>query len=111
MHIYLLENFNGSDLSEVPNVVKNIEETIHRVLNAKPGQLQEVYDTYYGHEPSRKAFREYRNADYTVKIEDESDIEQLYLKGIVDGLRVHQTLLNFLQKTYPEFKKGRKTNE
>lgn len=55
--------------------------------------IQEVYDVFYGNPKIRSVFLEYKDTEYAVRAEDETDLQQLYIKGIVDGMRIFYTLM------------------
>lgn len=101
MHSLILNHFEGFDLDSNSKLFKNIEHVMYRAINGNPDKLQEIYDVFYGKEKFKMAFLEYGEADFTVTIQDKTDLEQVYIKGIVDGMRVYQTFMNFFAKTHP----------
>jgi hypothetical protein len=99
VNIAILRNFDGTILEIDSVLYKNIEHTIYRIIKGEPEKLQEVYNVFYGNTGIRRTFLEYKDAEYAVKTEDETDPEQLYIKGIVDGMRVFYTFLQTYGKS------------
>lgn len=92
MDASLFKNFKGTAIERDTALYKIIENTLFRIIDGDQIGMQEVYDAFYGNERMRKAILEYKKAECAVKVENEADQQQIYIKGIVDGMRALHTL-------------------
>lgn len=99
MNIAILRNFDGTILETDSVLYKNIEHILWRIVNGVPEKMQEVYNVFYGNPGIRSTFLEYKDGECAVKAEDETDPEQLYIKGIVDGMRIFYTFMRVYGKS------------
>lgn len=89
----MLKKNGGFILDVNSNLYKNLEHAISRIISGEKDKLQEVYDVFYGKESIRNAFLDYKNSDCAAKVENEADLQQLYIKGVVDGMRSYHTFM------------------
>ncbi|MED3553986.1 hypothetical protein [Cytobacillus praedii] len=99
MDLKTLLDYEGSILEQKSTLHKDIEHTVYRIIDGDPRKIQEVYDVFYSKIGVRNAFLEYKDAKCTVKVSNEADPDQLYIKGIVDGMRTMYTLSLHYMKT------------
>ncbi|MBO1005763.1 hypothetical protein [Pseudogracilibacillus auburnensis] len=112
MNAAILKKQQGFILEKGSPMYQNIEHTLFKVTRGETKEMQEIYDVLYGWMSIREAFHEFKDWEGTAKAKDETDPEQLYIKGIVDGMQAFWTLMNAYGESFDEFKskKGEKTH-
>ncbi|MGM7637616.1 hypothetical protein [Bacillus sp. Hm123] len=103
MNLTSLEVIEETVLEMDSALYQNIEQTLFRIVKGTSKGMQEVYDAFYGNVGFRSAFLKYKDGTNTVNVGDEADPEQLYIKGLVDGMRVFQTFMNVYGRSNDRF--------
>lgn len=76
---------------------KGIEHIMYRAMHAEKGQLQEIFDVFYEKEEIRNALIGLSNSKKAVTIENKNDFEQVYIKGLIEGMHTMflLTMINY----------------
>lgn len=68
------------------------------------GETQKLYDAVVDDSrPEKSFFLHYKNHELSVQVQDEMDSDQMYLKGLFDGMRMQYS---FMKSLYKQDQKG-----